>query len=98
METTMKLDLRILTLLLTLAIGAGQTADAADDSAKAVIWALTIASKATSLEKAKELHDGKLKPGRRDFGRLKGIEVRENEVILGLPMIFDKNNVDHFDF
>jgi rhamnose transport system substrate-binding protein len=47
---------------------------------------------------AKELHDGKLKPGRRDFGRLKGIEVRENEVILGLPMIFDKNNVDHFDF
>ena len=47
---------------------------------------------------AKQIHEGELKPGTQDFGRLKGIEVRENEVILGPPLIFDKDNVDDFDF
>lgn len=47
---------------------------------------------------AHRLQAGDLEPGTYDFGRLKGIEVREDEVILGPPMIFDKNNVDDFDF
>lgn len=47
---------------------------------------------------AKKLHEGELKPGTYDFGRLKGIEVRQSEVILGPPLVFDKSNVDDFDF
>ena len=58
-EMTMKFDLRLLTLLLPFAMMAGQTADA-DDSTKSVIWSLTVTSKATTLEKAKEIHDATL--------------------------------------
>ena len=47
---------------------------------------------------AQRLHDGMLKPGVMDFGRLKGIEVREGEVILGDPLVFDKTNIEKYDF
>ncbi|MEY3283749.1 MAG: hypothetical protein RIR86_1762 [Acidobacteriota bacterium] len=50
-----------------------------------------------------ELRLGKLKPnaGIRNagnFGRLTGIEVRDDQVILGSPFIFNKGNIDRFDF
>lgn len=41
---------------------------------------------------------GELPPGRHDFGRLKQIEVTASEVILGPPVVFDKENIDQFDF
>jgi ABC-type sugar transport system substrate-binding protein len=41
---------------------------------------------------------GELPPGRHDFGRLKQIEVTVSEVILGPPVVFDKANIDQFDF
>ncbi len=77
----MKFDLRLLTLLLSFALSAGQTADA-DDSSKAVIWSLTISSKATTLEKAKEIHDGRLLDLRDQQSQLK---VAEDDVFTGPP-------------
>ena len=49
---------------------------------------------------AAQLAEGRLKQGLTSFeaGRLGKIEVRGTEVILGAPMIFDKTNVDQFDF
>jgi rhamnose transport system permease protein len=49
---------------------------------------------------AAQLAQGKLRNGVTSFeaGRLGKIEVRGSEVILGAPMIFDKTNVDQFDF
>jgi rhamnose transport system permease protein len=49
---------------------------------------------------AAQLVQGKLQKGLASFeaGRLGKIEVRGSEVILGAPMIFDKANVDQFDF
>jgi len=47
---------------------------------------------------AKRLQEGPLKPGKYDFGRLKGIEVRENEVVLGPPLVFNIDNIDKYDF
>jgi rhamnose transport system substrate-binding protein len=49
---------------------------------------------------AAQLVQGRIKKGLTSFeaGRLGKIEVRGSEVILGAPMIFDKRNVDQFDF
>ena len=47
---------------------------------------------------ANRINKGTLVPGITDIGRLKGIEVRQNEVILGEPMLFDAANIDDFDF
>jgi rhamnose transport system permease protein len=49
---------------------------------------------------AAELAEGKIQKGMSSFqaGRLGKIEVRGSEVILGAPMIFDKKNIDQFDF
>ncbi len=51
-----------------------------------------------TIQVAKRLESGPLVPGRYDFGRLKGIEVGDGEVILGPPLIFDESNIDNFDF
>jgi rhamnose transport system permease protein len=42
----------------------------------------------------------KLAPGARTLqaGRLGPIEVRNSEIILGAPMLFNKSNIDRFDF
>ena len=47
---------------------------------------------------AKRLADKTLKPGEQSFGRLQGVRVTEGEVIQGPPIVFDKTNVDQFDF
>jgi rhamnose transport system substrate-binding protein len=49
---------------------------------------------------AAQLVQCKIPKGAKSFeaGRLGKIEVRGTEVILGAPMIFDKTNVDQFDF
>ena len=33
-----------------------------------------------------------------EAGRLGTIEVRDTQIILGAPMLFNKNNIDQFDF
>lgn len=47
---------------------------------------------------AKRLADGELEAGQYDFGRLKGIEVRDGEAILGPPVIFNADNIDNYQF
>ena len=47
---------------------------------------------------ARLLADKQLRPGEHTVGRLKGIRVAGDEVILGPPMVFDKDNVDRYDF
>ena len=49
---------------------------------------------------AHDLRSGRLtrKVGSLGFGRLTGIEIRNDEVILGTPFIFNKGNIDRFDF
>jgi ABC-type sugar transport system substrate-binding protein len=47
---------------------------------------------------ARQLAAGPLEPGPGRFGRLKGVEVKGTEVILGPPMVFDRSNVDQYDF
>jgi rhamnose transport system permease protein len=49
---------------------------------------------------ANELEGGKLKRGERELkaGKLGAIQVREDDVLLGAPFIFNKTNIDRFDF
>lgn len=49
---------------------------------------------------ANELSAGRLKVGDNEFnaGRLKRLEVKGSDVLLGAPFIFNKSNVDRFDF
>jgi rhamnose transport system permease protein len=49
---------------------------------------------------AEAVHDGALKPGDAKFaaGRLKTVEVRGDNVLLGQPFKFTKENIDRFDF
>jgi rhamnose transport system permease protein len=53
-----------------------------------------------TVQTAAQLARGTLGPGitQLDGKRLGPIEVRGSEVILGKPMIFDKSNIDRFDF
>ncbi|MFN0110153.1 MAG: substrate-binding domain-containing protein [Blastocatellia bacterium] len=49
---------------------------------------------------ANELSAGRLKLGDKEInaGRLKRLEVKERDVMLGAPFIFNKSNVNRFDF
>ena len=49
---------------------------------------------------AAELAQNKIRRGITSFtaGRLGNIEVKNDEVILGKPLIFNKTNIDQFDF
>ena len=47
---------------------------------------------------AKMLKEGKLTEGTIDAGRLGKIAVGDGEVLLGKPLVFDKSNIDKFDF
>jgi ABC-type sugar transport system substrate-binding protein len=47
---------------------------------------------------AQELKNGGLESGTRDFGRLKGIEVRDGVVTLGPPLKFNLANIDDYQF
>lgn len=49
---------------------------------------------------ANELSAGKLKPGDKEIkaGKLGKLEVKNSDVMLGAPFIFNKANVDRFDF
>lgn len=47
---------------------------------------------------AKRLADKTLTPGVHSFGRLHNVTVADGEVILGPPIVFDKGNIDQYDF
>jgi rhamnose transport system permease protein len=49
---------------------------------------------------ANDLTIGKLARGNRELkaGKLGTIEVRDEDVMLGAPFIFNKTNIDQFDF
>jgi rhamnose transport system substrate-binding protein len=47
---------------------------------------------------ARQLALDKLTPGNQTFGRLHDIQVRDGEVILGAPLVFDKTNIDQNEF
>jgi rhamnose transport system substrate-binding protein len=47
---------------------------------------------------AKLLSEGKLSPGEHNIGRLGKVTVTDDEVILGPPIVFDKDNIDQYDF
>jgi rhamnose transport system substrate-binding protein len=47
---------------------------------------------------ANRLAQGPLPDGVYDFGRLEGIEVRDGQAILGPPLVFNKGNVDEYEF
>ena len=47
---------------------------------------------------AKLLYEEKLVPGTFPAGRLGTITVKDDEVLLGPPLVFDKENIDNFNF
>lgn len=47
---------------------------------------------------AKEAKGGPLVDGTHDFGRVKGVRIQGSEVILGPPIIFNRANIDNYDF
>lgn len=53
-----------------------------------------------AIQTARAAVDGTLRPGDAtlDAGRLGRVEVRGDNVLLGEPFTFDKNNIDQFDF
>jgi len=51
-----------------------------------------------TIHAAKLLYEGKLAPGTIEAGRLGTIAVNEDEVLLGPPLIFTKENIDDFNF
>ncbi len=53
-----------------------------------------------TVQAAKALVDGTLKPGAKAFaaGSLGNIEISGSEVLLGKPFVFNQQNVDQFDF
>lgn len=49
---------------------------------------------------ARAVYDGTLKPGMKSFkaGRLGTVKVDGDQILLGPPMKFDRNNIDKYDF
>ncbi|MEX2112860.1 MAG: substrate-binding domain-containing protein [Pirellulales bacterium] len=47
---------------------------------------------------AKMLRDGKLTAGQHQIGRLDDIHVSPGEVLLGPPLVFDRENINKYDF
>ncbi|MGO9470654.1 MAG: substrate-binding domain-containing protein [Isosphaeraceae bacterium] len=53
-----------------------------------------------TVQAACALAEGSLKPGATEFraGRLKKIEIQGDNILLGQPFLFTKDNIDQFDF
>jgi ABC-type sugar transport system substrate-binding protein len=64
---------------------------------KAVLWNPVDLGYLT-VQVARHLVEKPLAPGTARFGRLTGIQVGEDEVILGPPLVFDKSTIAQYDF
>jgi len=51
-----------------------------------------------TVQMAKQLSDGSIQEGVFDVGHLQGVRVVGDQAILGEPLVFDRENVDDFDF
>jgi len=53
-----------------------------------------------TVQAARALKEGRLKPGDTEFpaGRLGAVEIQGDNILLGQPFLFTKDNIDQFDF
>jgi hypothetical protein len=53
-----------------------------------------------TVEAAAAIKEGRLRPGvtKLDAGKLGTVEVKGDQVMLGVPFVFTRNNIDQFDF
>jgi len=53
-----------------------------------------------TVQAARALKEGRLKPGDAQFpaGRLGSVEIQGDNILLGQPFLFTKDNIDQFDF
>ncbi len=53
-----------------------------------------------TIKAAADLANGKLKPGAKDYdaGKLGTLKIEGDSIVLGQPFIFNKDNIDQFDF
>ncbi len=51
-----------------------------------------------TIHAAHALTEKSLQQGEQSFGRLQGVKVENDEVILGPPLVFDKDNIDKYSF
>ena len=53
-----------------------------------------------TIQAARALKDGTLKPGATSLtaGRLGSVEIKGDNILLGQPYLFTKDNIDQFDF
>jgi rhamnose transport system substrate-binding protein len=70
------------------------------DVTQAVILWKTVDLGYLTIHAAKALAEGKLKPGDKsyDAGKLGKMEIAGDNILLGKPFIFNKENIDQFDF
>jgi rhamnose transport system permease protein len=71
-----------------------------DDAVQAVVLWNTRDLGYLTVEVAALLAEGKLRPGAASVagGRLGTIQISGDQVLLGKPLIFNKSNIDQFDF
>jgi ABC-type sugar transport system substrate-binding protein len=64
-----------------------------------VLWNTTDLGYLT-IQAARALKDGALKPGAPSLsaGRLGSVEIKGDNILLGQPYLFTKDNIDQFDF
>ncbi|MDB6040565.1 MAG: permease component of ribose/xylose/arabinose/galactoside ABC-type transporter, partial [Verrucomicrobiales bacterium] len=71
-----------------------------DDVTQSVILWKTIDLGYLTIQAAKSVAEGTLKPGAKTYkaGRLGDVEIQGDNILLGKPFIFDKENIDQFNF
>jgi len=69
-----------------------------DDFIDSIILWNTVDLGYLTVHAAKAIAESRLSDGSHDFGRLKNIEVGDGNVYLGKPFVFNKANIDNFDF
>lgn len=69
-----------------------------DDFIDSIILWNTVDLGYLTVHAAKAIAEGKLTDGAHTFGRLQDIQVGDGNVYLGKPFVFNKGNIDNFDF
>ena len=69
-----------------------------DDVIDSIILWNTVDLGYLTVQAAKAVAEGRLEDGELDFGRLKKLAVGDGNIYLGQPFVFNKSNIDSFDF